>query len=71
MLKTYYDLHVLYSSAYHLGEGRVLKTDRPFCCSSFLAYHLGEGRVLKTGSITLRRNQIAYHLGEGRVLKTW
>ena len=34
--------------AYHLGEGRVLKTIWRFLMLSGSAYHLGEGRVLKT-----------------------
>ena len=35
-------------AAYHLGEGRVLKTLSSRVGVPFLAYHLGEGRVLKT-----------------------
>ena len=38
----------LVNIAYHLGEGRVLKTRLRRCLSECLAYHLGEGRVLKT-----------------------
>ena len=57
------------SRAYHLGEGRVLKTgpdgSRPYRG----AYHLGEGRVLKTTNMD-EDALTAYHLGEGRVLKT-
>ena len=34
--------------AYHLGEGRVLKTAYSLVSASLIAYHLGEGRVLKT-----------------------
>ena len=34
--------------AYHLGEGRVLKTYGYALMREFRAYHLGEGRVLKT-----------------------
>ncbi len=34
--------------AYHLGEGRVLKTAVPVSYCLPEAYHLGEGRVLKT-----------------------
>ena len=56
--------------AYHLGEGRVLKTGRSVPCSRASAYHLGEGRVLKTWSKQLTFGFKAYHLGEGRVLKT-
>ena len=56
--------------AYHLGEGRVLKTFRARSISAVTAYHLGEGRVLKTMSSLERAMRRAYHLGEGRVLKT-
>ena len=35
-------------TAYHLGEGRVLKTEATHERASEEAYHLGEGRVLKT-----------------------
>ena len=42
--------------AYHLGEGRVLKTTRGSFQIGFSAYHLGEGRVLKTQFVhTLRK----------------
>ena len=34
--------------AYHLGEGRVLKTAALMDSQGREAYHLGEGRVLKT-----------------------
>ena len=34
--------------AYHLGEGRVLKTLFDDATLTGAAYHLGEGRVLKT-----------------------
>ena len=34
--------------AYHLGEGRVLKTPKCHSTEHLQAYHLGEGRVLKT-----------------------
>ena len=34
--------------AYHLGEGRVLKTKPGEWVNLDEAYHLGEGRVLKT-----------------------
>ena len=37
--------HIL---AYHLGEGRVLKTPVDYDTVKEEAYHLGEGRVLKT-----------------------
>ena len=56
--------------AYHLGEGRVLKTVAFWVSLRLVAYHLGEGRVLKTYSKMERRGRRAYHLGEGRVLKT-
>ena len=56
--------------AYHLGEGRVLKTDGRECGFDVLAYHLGEGRVLKTAIPSNYAKKVAYHLGEGRVLKT-
>ena len=36
------------AGAYHLGEGRVLKTYSVIWLFPHLAYHLGEGRVLKT-----------------------
>ena len=36
------------NEAYHLGEGRVLKTETLADCGTGRAYHLGEGRVLKT-----------------------
>ena len=36
------------SIAYHLGEGRVLKTTAAMHPVWVGAYHLGEGRVLKT-----------------------
>ena len=35
-------------AAYHLGEGRVLKTKKTDWSAFGKAYHLGEGRVLKT-----------------------
>ena len=35
-------------TAYHLGEGRVLKTIISTRSFHLEAYHLGEGRVLKT-----------------------
>ena len=35
-------------AAYHLGEGRVLKTVIVSVDACTVAYHLGEGRVLKT-----------------------
>ena len=38
----------LVNIAYHLGEGRVLKTPRLTSRTPTSAYHLGEGRVLKT-----------------------
>ena len=57
-------------AAYHLGEGRVLKTSAGGLTIWQRAYHLGEGRVLKTPGCTSARSYPAYHLGEGRVLKT-
>ena len=57
-------------SAYHLGEGRVLKTYDGYRYISNIAYHLGEGRVLKTWNYYCTNWVLAYHLGEGRVLKT-
>ena len=56
--------------AYHLGEGRVLKTASSSHSYPSPAYHLGEGRVLKTTPLTACSAIRAYHLGEGRVLKT-
>ena len=56
--------------AYHLGEGRVLKTRLARSSRFSLAYHLGEGRVLKTHARVGSVEHLAYHLGEGRVLKT-
>ena len=56
--------------AYHLGEGRVLKTRSYYAGDKNTAYHLGEGRVLKTSSTLSLLLGLAYHLGEGRVLKT-
>ena len=48
MLKTISPLRYALPRAYHLGEGRVLKTDSWEKLEEDLAYHLGEGRVLKT-----------------------
>ena len=56
--------------AYHLGEGRVLKTMCGAETVESVAYHLGEGRVLKTLVSYQIKSYRAYHLGEGRVLKT-
>ena len=56
--------------AYHLGEGRVLKTRYVGVYRPSGAYHLGEGRVLKTMGLLTALDALAYHLGEGRVLKT-
>ena len=44
LLKGLFCAHI----AYHLGEGRVLKTYVPSGTAENTAYHLGEGRVLKT-----------------------
>ena len=70
MLKTTVSDRFQRRLAYHLGEGRVLKT--PDMNDRYLdeAYHLGEGRVLKTPLACAPRDPAAYHLGEGRVLKT-
>ena len=70
MLKTDKFKEPLRESAYHLGEGRVLKTLELVILGSLAAYHLGEGRVLKTGIRCTAEIGGAYHLGEGRVLKT-
>ena len=48
MLKTFTVVGIIYLGAYHLGEGRVLKTLLHVDATQALAYHLGEGRVLKT-----------------------
>ena len=40
--------HRARARAYHLGEGRVLKTSGTVTSTWYRAYHLGEGRVLKT-----------------------
>ena len=70
MLKTEDEYEVWLVTAYHLGEGRVLKTTCCGTCFQDEAYHLGEGRVLKTHSAAQSLTLRAYHLGEGRVLKT-
>ena len=70
MLKTKLRRHSGRIRAYHLGEGRVLKTIQAQDCIGDGAYHLGEGRVLKTVTFSTASNSGAYHLGEGRVLKT-
>ena len=48
MLKTSWFDPFSVASAYHLGEGRVLKTYAYRGPRWLAAYHLGEGRVLKT-----------------------
>ena len=48
MLKTLRVQKCKGAEAYHLGEGRVLKTEDFLYANESLAYHLGEGRVLKT-----------------------
>ena len=48
MLKTTRTVSRTPDAAYHLGEGRVLKTLVDGFCKVSAAYHLGEGRVLKT-----------------------
>ena len=53
MLKTYDGYRYISNIAYHLGEGRVLKTWNYYCTNWVLAYHLGEGRVLKTSAWTV------------------
>ena len=70
MLKTDVGEALASLPAYHLGEGRVLKTGTLLESHHARAYHLGEGRVLKTKSGASLNDSIAYHLGEGRVLKT-
>ena len=71
MLKTVGMKYLTLWRAYHLGEGRVLKTSYETSPSSGAAYHLGEGRVLKTTITWTAAEHRAYHLGEGRVLKTY
>ena len=66
LLKGLFCAHI----AYHLGEGRVLKTNGAISDYGGGAYHLGEGRVLKTIEPAMFAVLTAYHLGEGRVLKT-
>ena len=70
MLKTDFEFTKKAEKAYHLGEGRVLKTYGIAADATLGAYHLGEGRVLKTLPPPRSRPSRAYHLGEGRVLKT-
>ena len=48
MLKTIEEYKYRAKIAYHLGEGRVLKTGIRCTAEIGGAYHLGEGRVLKT-----------------------
>ena len=48
MLKTDRTRAFFKLEAYHLGEGRVLKTSDNTVSAIASAYHLGEGRVLKT-----------------------
>ena len=50
MLKTLATHFSSILEAYHLGEGRVLKTHFLEDIWVKVAYHLGEGRVLKTTS---------------------
>ena len=52
MLKTRIALVSGWPTAYHLGEGRVLKTICIYVYNVCGAYHLGEGRVLKTMMLT-------------------
>ena len=70
MLKTAPPFSSCGALAYHLGEGRVLKTWKAATMRPPSAYHLGEGRVLKTPPWDYGFAPRAYHLGEGRVLKT-
>ena len=70
MLKTISVTARSWIAAYHLGEGRVLKTSFAIHNIIPVAYHLGEGRVLKTILSMMVLYRKAYHLGEGRVLKT-
>ena len=70
MLKTIQAFFTSSVAAYHLGEGRVLKTPPLSQDLRSVAYHLGEGRVLKTQLEEQWALAAAYHLGEGRVLKT-
>ena len=53
MLKTLQLTDLLSVEAYHLGEGRVLKTSTTLRSVPSSAYHLGEGRVLKTETVLL------------------
>ena len=53
MLKTKWPIGSAVMVAYHLGEGRVLKTMATVLIPLLTAYHLGEGRVLKTKLGTL------------------
>ena len=48
MLKTVRAFDFTVREAYHLGEGRMLKTDGLGIKTLVTAYHLGEGRMLKT-----------------------
>ena len=50
MLKTSLSGSTARDAAYHLGEGRVLKTEGALERPEAVAYHLGEGRVLKTAA---------------------
>ena len=70
MLKTINVFDNIVERAYHLGEGRVLKTEILSKAYDLAAYHLGERRVLKTFALWGFGDSLAYHLGEGRVLKT-
>ena len=48
MLKTLVPFFPIAGQAYHLGEGRMLKTVHMKYLNGTKAYHLGEGRMLKT-----------------------
>ena len=50
MLKTSLSDEENEKEAYHLGEGRMLKTIFLASITGAIAYHLGEGRMLKTAS---------------------
>ena len=49
MLKTNRRKEGAQDGAYHLGEGRMLKTSNCCLIVPMVAYHLGEGRMLKNG----------------------
>ena len=65
MLKTCVSVRDYARSAYHLGEGRVLKTGLQVAHGLALAYHLGEGRVLKTNRCRYSQDFERITLGKG------